>query len=187
VPLRGWPGAVKKTKVHPKASIQEQDAFLNQIKQLEAAGYQLAYADEVGCAATMPRTHAYAPVGQRANGLVDWGAKGRTNAIGACVNGQLITATEFNCTIDTEVFYWWVAHDLIPSLQQKTALIIDNATFHRHPKIRERLEHHGHQLVFLPKYSPHLNPIEHIWHELKALIRRHGLSLLEALYQKLCN
>lgn len=135
----------------------------------------------------MPRTHAYAPVGQRANGVVNWGEKGRTNAIGACVNGKLICATEFNSTINTEVFFWWVEHDLIPNLHTKTALVIDNATFHRHPKIKDMLEHHGHTLVFLPKYSPHLNPIEHIWHELKSLIRRHGLSLLDALSIKLGN
>jgi transposase len=118
-----------------------------------------------------------ARIGQRANGLVDWGAKGRTNAISACINSKLITATEFNCTIDTEVFHWWVVHDLIPNLHQKTPLIIDNATFHRHAKIRGLLDAHGHKLVFLPKYSPHLNPIEHTWHEKKALRRRTQCSV----------
>lgn len=173
--------------MHPKSSIHEQHLFLQTIQNLEEVGYQLAYGDEVGCAASMPRTHAYAPVGQRANGMVDWGAKGRTNAIGACVGGKLIAASTFDSTIDTDVFYWWVEHDLIPNLTRKTAFIIDNATFHRHSKIRELLELHGHTLVFLPKYSPHLNPIEHIWHELKALIRRHDIGLLDALSIKLGN
>jgi hypothetical protein len=135
----------------------------------------------------MPRTHAYAPVGQRAHGLVNWGEKGRTNAIGACVNGKLVAASVFETTINTDVFYGWVEQDLIPSLTTKTAFIVDNATFHRHPKINDLLERHGHMLVFLPKYSPHLNPIEHVWHELKALIRRLGLSLFDALYLKLGN
>jgi transposase len=173
--------------VHPKSSIHEREVFLAQIKQLQHDGYQLAYADEVGCAKDMPRTHAYAPVGERALGLVDWGAKGRTNAIGACVHGKLIAATTFDSTINTNIFYWWVEHDFIPNVHTKTALIVDNATFHKHPKIKELLEQHGHTLVFLPPYSPDLNPIEHIWHELKALIRRLNIALLDALFFKLGN
>jgi transposase len=129
----------------------------------------------------MPRIMAYGPIGVRANGLIDWGARGRTNAIGACVNGKLVAAAEYDTTITTDVFYSWVETVFIPSLTRKTALIIDNASFHKHPKIKELLEHHGHTLAYLPRYSPHLNPIEHLWAQLKAFIRRFQCSLFEAL------
>ena len=71
--------------------------------------------------------------------------------------------------------------------EPEAAFIIDNAAFHKNPKIRALLEAHGHKLVFLPRYSPHLNPIENIWADLKAFIRRSNLNLFDALSTKLGN
>jgi transposase len=50
---------------------------------------------------------------------------------------------------------------------------MDNASFHKSPRIRELIESVGCRLIYLPPYSPDLNPIEHVWANLKALIRTH--------------
>lgn len=57
----------------------------------EDAGHPIVPIDESGFAHHMPRTHGYAPRGQRCEGLHDWAAKGRTNVIGALFQGLLLT------------------------------------------------------------------------------------------------
>jgi transposase len=49
---------------------------------------------------------------------------------------------------------------------------MDNARFHKSDKTRQMIEAHGHRLLFLPAYSPDLNPIEQYWASLKAKIKK---------------
>lgn len=73
---------------------------------------------------------------------------------------------------NTEVILAWVEHILIPELEPGQTVIWDNAKFHKSPEIEILIESAGCKLLFLPPYSPDLNPIEHFWAELKAWIRR---------------
>ena len=65
----------------------------------------------------------------------------------------------------------WLEHHLIPELQEQSVLIADNASFHKTKKTIEIVEKYGHKIIFLPSYSPDLNPIEKFWAALKAKIR----------------
>ena len=100
------------------------------------------------------------------------GAKGRTNVIGALLKGILLTASLFQTTIDTIVFTSWVEQDLIPKLPPESVVIMDNASFHKGQKMKEALEDAGHTLLYLPTYSPDLNPIQKKWAQAKAVRRR---------------
>ena len=84
--------------------------------------------------------HGYSSKGQKCYGLQDWGAKGRTNVIGALCKGVLLTVTLLNGSVNTEVFNAWVEQDLIPKLPPKSVVIMDNATFNKSPLIYEMLE-----------------------------------------------
>jgi len=128
--------------------------------------------DESGFAHDMPRTHGYAPKGKRCFGTHDWGAKGRTNVIGALLGGFLLTVTLFETTINTTIFDAWVMQDLIPQLPPNSVLILDNATFHKGENMKKSLEQAGHTLLYLSPYSPDLNPIEKKWAQAKALRRK---------------
>ncbi len=72
---------------------------------------------------------------------------------------------------DTELVIWWVKNLLLKELPKNSIIIWDNATFHKSIKLREIIEGHGHTMIFLPPYSPDLNPIEHKWHEMKQRLR----------------
>ena len=87
--------------------------------------------DESGFAHSMPRTHGYSFKGQRCYGNHDWGAKGRTNVIGALFAGTLLTVSLFQTTINTSIFDCWVEQDLMPKLPSRSVVILDNATFHQ--------------------------------------------------------
>jgi hypothetical protein len=116
--------------------------------------------DESGFAHSMPRTHGYALKGQRCYGSHDWGAKGRTNVIGALLGGVLLTVGFFSSTINRQVFNAWVIQDLLPKLPPQSVIVMDNDTFHKGKDMVSALEEAGHTLLYLPPYAPDLNPIE---------------------------
>ena len=104
-------------------------------------------------------------------------AKGRTNVIGALLGGVLLTVSMFESTINTDVYTAWVKQDLIPKLPPQSIIVMDNATFHKGNEMKIVIEEAGHTLLYLPPYSPDLNPIEKKWAQAKALRRRIGGSI----------
>ena len=133
----------------------------------------------------MPRTHGYAKRGQRCYGTHDWGAKGRTNAIGALLGKNLLTVSLFEGNINKYVFNSWVNQDLIPKLPPDSVLVLDNATFHKDPNMVKAVNEAGHTLEYLPTYSPDLNPIEHKWAQAKSLRRTHNCDI-DSLFKDFC-
>jgi transposase len=127
----------------------------------------------------MPRTHGYAPIGERCFGKHDWHAKGRTNVIGALLGACLLTACLFSGSINANVFFAWVTQDLLPKVPKKCVIVMDNASFHKRDDIEQAILDAGHILEYLPVYSPELNPIEHKWAQAKAVRQRYHCSVDE--------
>lgn len=107
----------------------------------------------------MPRTHGYA-------------ARGRVNALGALLRGVLLTVSLTTSNVDTEIFNLWLEGDLLPKLPPGSVVVLDNASFHRHPDTRIITQKAGHVLEYLPPYSPDLNPIKPKWAQAKAIRRK---------------
>lgn len=80
-------------------------------------------------------------------------------------------------------FEGWLERYLLPSLEKMSVLIMDNAPIHRKTVIREIVEGTEHKIVFLPKYSPDLNDIEHDFSALKRarMYAEQGTSLDEII------
>ncbi len=78
----GWPILVDHYS-HPKADEKARQTFQQKKQQYEKEGKHIVFIDESGFSHDTPRTHGYSPKGQRCFGLKNWGAKGRTNVIGA--------------------------------------------------------------------------------------------------------
>ena len=76
-------------------------------------------------------------------------------------NKDFIAPMVFTGSLNAESFEGWLALYLLPSLTIPSILIMDNAPIHRKTAIRLQVEEAGHQILFLPKYSPDLNEIEH--------------------------
>ena len=64
-------------------------------------------------------------------------------------------------------FEAWFEQHLIPLLKSGTVVVMDNASFHRKKRLNDIAKMYGKTIIFLPPYSPELNPIEHFWHWLK--------------------
>jgi transposase len=74
------------------------------------------------------------------------------------------------CT--TKVIEAWLAKFLLPLVRAGQVIVMDNAPFHNSGKIKEIIAEAGCELLFLPTYSPDLNPIEHWWQKVKTAIRK---------------
>ena len=88
----------------------------------------------------------------------------------------------FTGSCDTKLFLAWVKEMLVPELKPGQVVVMDNASFHKSPLIKEAIELAGCKLVYLPPYSPDLNPIEKFWANLKRWINQH-LPFMEDLYK----
>ena len=80
---------------------------------------------------------------------------------------DLIPPMIFTGSLNTEDFEGWLSICLLPSLTITSVLIMDNAPIHRKTVIKQIVKSVGHQVIFLPKYSPDLNDIEHDFSALK--------------------
>lgn len=108
----------------------------------------------------------------------------RLNLIAGLFNQKLIAPLLFNGYTGAMLFNNWLEQCLLPQLPKGSVLVLDNASFHKSVKTRELVEQAGCHLLFLPPYSPDLNPIENFWAVLKAKVRNlsnYTNSLLESI------
>jgi transposase len=84
----------------------------------------------------------------------------------------------------------YVEHFLAPTLREGQVVVMDNLGAHRPKRIRELIEARGAELVYMPSYSPDLNPIEQAFSKIKNILRKLGArtheALLEAMEEALC-
>jgi transposase len=96
-------------------------------------------------------------------GLVSGKKFRRTNIVAGYGNGKTIAECVYDCTTDGEVFNARVEQSLVASLKPRQVVAMDNAAFHEHPRTRKAIEAAGCSPVYLPPYSPDLNPSEKFW------------------------
>lgn len=168
---------IKKTYFHPKADEVLRKEFQGKIEKYQEEGKVIVYIDESGFAQDMPREYGYSKKGKRCYDEKYWHAKGRINAIGAIINNKLLTVSLFDSNIDSDVFYTWLEKDLIPKLPEESIIVMDNATFHKRLDMQEIIQNNNHTLLYLPPYSPDLNPIEKKWSEAKSIRRKERCSV----------
>ncbi len=96
----------------------------------------------------------------------------KLNLIAGWLNHEVIAPLTYKGYTDTQVFNVWLEPCLIPVLPPKCLIVMDNASFHKSEETWEIIETNGHTLLFLPPYSPDLNPIENYWAIIKAKLRK---------------
>jgi Transposase and inactivated derivatives len=146
----------------------------------------LVYVDECGLDESIRRNYARAPVGRKVVEDITGNRTARTSIIAGLNQQKPLAPWHFQGYCNTDVILTWVKNEFLQALRAGMTVIWDNATFHKSPQIKGLIESVGCKLVFLPPYSPDLNPIEQYWAALKARIRRlrkDGMTIPEALAQ----
>jgi len=106
------------------------------------------------------------------------------NAIGAILDFKILNVGLFEGNINADVFHAWVTQELLYSIPANSVLVMDNATFHKRSDSIAAIEKSVHSILFLPPYSPDLNPIEKKWAQAKSMRRKVRCDPYE-LFQKL--
>ena len=88
----------------------------------------------------------------------------------------------FNGSCNSNVFNNWVEHFLIKELKPGQVVIMDNASFHKSQKTQKLIESVNCSVIFLPPYSPDLNPIEKFWANMKRWIKS-NITQFSQLYE----
>ena len=131
--------------------------------------------------------YAYSAIGKRYYEAHPGHYKKRISMIGGLCNHNFMAPFMFQGHCNTEVFEEYLEKILIPQLTKGMIVVIDNASFHKTAKIKKLMQAAGIKLIYLPPYSPDLNPIEHYWHKIKNSIRklmRNSKLLLENAMEK---
>ncbi len=90
-------------------------------------------------------------------------------------------------TVNKNAFLGYLEHVLLPTLAKGTVLVLDNWTVHHGDEVRELVERFECELLYLPTYSPDLNPIEHLFAKIKAFIKKAKPTSIQALIQSFCD
>lgn len=129
------------------------------------------YLDESGVNQYLHRQHARSVRGKKVLGEISGRRFSRQSVISALKDKKFLAPMCFEGTCDTNLFNVWLKQELLPSLTPGQVLILDNASFHKSATTRKLVESYGCDIVFLPPYSPDLNPIEKCWANMKTKIR----------------
>lgn len=154
-------------------------AFAEQVAEI--AVESLVFVDESGCNTAMTRRCARAPSSKRAHGTqpANWGEN--ITLMGAIRADQVASIATVAAPTTTDMFDFYLEKFLLPALKPGDVLVWDNLAAHHAKRIEERVVAAGHRILFLPPYSPDLNPIESFWSKLKTALRRLAARTKDAL------
>ena len=139
------------------------------------------FIDEMGSTLSFTRRYGRAAPGQRVVDEVP-GERGKNvSTIGAIALDGVRTGLSVTGAIDGETMLFFVEELLVPTLKRGEIVVLDNGSIHKQEEIEEAIEAVGAWVLFLPPYSPDLNPIENCWSKVKAILRALKPRTLEAL------
>ena len=134
--------------------------YLSALQQEIEKGKKLVYIDESGFTQTDFRCYAYAPKGVCVEAQVPSHRYTTTTLIAARLDGYFTAPVLFEGSCDKVAFNTWLSEMLSPLLNDSHVVIMDNASFHKGSETVALIRASGASLLFLPPYSPELNPIE---------------------------
>ena len=142
---------------------------------------RLIFLDETSTPTTLTLRRARAPRGQRAVGRVPRGRREAISWLATLTMGGIGESLLVRGAVDRPVFETFVERVLVPSLRPGQIVILDNLSVHKSARAKALIQAVGCQLVFLPTYSPDLNPIEHACAKTKQALRRVGARSWESV------
>jgi transposase len=148
---------------------------------------RLVFIDEAGSTISMTRRYARAPRGERAEDTVPRNRGTVTTMVGALTVDGLVAMACFEGGTDGDRFMAFLEQVLQPELVPGDLVIMDNLGAHKDARVRPFLESLGAKPVYLPPYSPELNPIELAWSKLKTWLRAAKARTVEALDDAIAN
>lgn len=141
------------------------------------------FLDESGVHLGMTRLYGRAEPGQRVVESTA-GYSGAHYTVVATLGLNGVSAPfMFEGAMNGHIFDTYLDHVLLPELQPGDVLVLDNLSAHKRPDLADRLAQRGVSVIFLPPYSPDLNPIEKCWSKVKTALRAAKARTFDALVE----
>jgi transposase InsO family protein len=165
----------------------EQDEFLRAAWRALVAGEigaeRLVFVDEMGSNTSLAALYAWSRRGDRARCSVPRNRGKNTTLLASMTSEGMGPCLAVVGSTTAAVFEAYVGQVLAPALRPGQVVVLDNLGAHKGERVRELIEERGCELLFLPPYSPDLNPIEEAFSKVKMLLRRAGARTRKALIE----
>jgi transposase len=145
----------------------------------------LVFIDETGTATNMTRLRGRSLEGQRLVGKTPHGHRKTTTFVAALRNDRITAPLVIDGAMNGETFVQYVEQFLAPTLTSKDVVIMDNLSVHKVAGVKKAIESVGASVLYLPPYSPDLNPIEMVFSKLKALLRKASERTVAKLWDRI--
>jgi transposase len=145
----------------------------------------LVFIDETFTKTNMTRLRGRSKRGKR---LIDKAPHGHwktSTFIAALRHNRLTAPFTIDGAVNGEIFLMYIRRVLVPTLRKGDVVVMDNLGSHKIPGVREAIEAVGATLIYVPPYSPDLNPIEMVFAKIKSILRKKALRTVEALWREL--
>lgn len=188
--MRGTASVSKKKSLHAAEQDRPDVAEARQKWKAEQTSLdlnKLVFIDETGTNTKMVRTRGRCRRGQRLIGKAPWGHWKTTTFVAGLRCNEISAPCVLDGAMNGQVFRAYVEKVLIPVLKPGDIVVMDNLSAHKVDGIRELIKAVGAKLVYLPPYSPDLNPIEMAFAKLKALLRKAAARTRDALWDKIAD
>lgn len=146
---------------------------------------RLVFIDETWAKTNMTRTHGRAPRGERLIAKVPHGKWRTLTFLAALRHDRIDAPCVLDGPINGESFLAYVRQFLLPTLTPGDVVIMDNLGSHKSQAVRQAIRSVGAKLIFLPPYSPDLNPIEQVFAKLKTLLRKANERTVDATWMRI--
>jgi len=144
---------------------------------------RLVFVDEMGTNISPSPLYAWAPKGERACWSVPRNRGSNTTVLSSMTLEGMGPALTVEGATTSVVFEAYVEQVLAPTLRRGQVVVMDNLSAHKGERIRDLIEGQGCELLYLPSYSPDLNPIEEAFSKIKGLLRKGEARTREALVE----
>jgi len=151
-------------------NIYLRNVFLEQLSAISPKN--LVYVDECGIEQCLYREYARAPIGQRIISKISGRKFKRVNFVAGICQGKWVAPFEYTSVTDSILFEFWFENCLLREVDKGSVIVLDNATFHKKSVLPNLAKKHNCEVLFLPPYSPDLNPIEKKWAWLKRRLKK---------------
>jgi transposase len=143
---------------------------------------RVSFLDESGALTNLVRSYGRSDCGLRCVGFAPQGHWKVVTAVAAIRLAGIGAAATMACPMDGEMFSMYIEQVLAPTLKPGDVVVMDNLSAHKRPQIGHLIEAVGARVLYLPPYSPDLNPIEMIWSKIKRLLRSTAARTIDALH-----
>lgn len=180
----GLGSPVKKTFYDPKKysdeNIAKKDFYINELNRINPE--DCVFVDEMGCCLNMNLGYGRSPSGERVFDKNSTASGVRISTVAALTKNGIEADFSYTGSMTAELFVVYLETCLLKVLSGGKVLIMDNLRVHHAAVVMEFLEKHQIKFLFLPPYSPELNPIEEAFSKTKHFVRKQKPTIPEVLY-----